>query len=179
MNLLFALLVFSAFGTFLLYKTARGQHVSIASSDDIERLTKPVDLPAFRNLTDPAEENFLRSQLSGKAFARVQRRRMLAAVEYVQRVAWNSAVMIRLGELASAASEPAMAQAGLELKSAALNLRIIALQSETMLYLRAAFPTLQLTPRDIMAGYENLREQVAAVCHLQQPASFSRAMAAL
>jgi len=179
MNLLFALLLFSAFGTFVLYKTARGHHVHISGSEDIERLTKPVDLLAFRNLTDPAEESFLRSQLSGKAFVRVQRKRMLAAVEYVQRVAWNSAVMIRLGELASAAAEPAMARAGVELKSAALNLRIIALRAETMLYLRAAFPALQLTPRDIMAGYENLREHAAAVCELQQPASLSRAMAAL
>ena len=179
MNLLFALLLFSAFGAFLLYKTARGHHVRISGSEDIERLTKPVDLQALRNLTDPAEESFLRSQLPAQAFIRVQRKRMLAAVEYVQRVAWNSAVMIRLGELASAATEPAMVRAGVELKSAALNLRIIALQAETMLYLRAAFPTLQLTPRDIMAGYENLWEQVATICQLQQPASFSRAMASL
>lgn len=179
MNLLFALILFSAFGTFLLYKAARGHHVSISGSEDIERLAKPVDLPALRNLTDPAEENFLRGQLPAKAFIRVHRKRMLVAVEYVQRMAWNSAVMIRLGELASAAAEPEMVRAGAELKSAALNLRILALQAETMLYLRAAFPTLQLTPRDIMAGYENLREQVAAVCQLQQPASLSRAMAAL
>ena len=56
MNLLFLILVFSALSTVLLYKAARGHSVRIESSQDIERLTKPVDLVAFRNLTDPAEE---------------------------------------------------------------------------------------------------------------------------
>jgi hypothetical protein len=179
MNLLFLLLTFSALSTVLLYRAARGHSVRISSSEDIERLTKPVDLVAFRNLTDPAEESFLRSRLPGKAFVRVQRKRMLAAVEYVQHVAWNTAVLIRLGELASAATQPEMVQAGMQLKNAALGLRILALQAEGTLYMRAAFPNLQLQPRDLVAGYEHLREQVAAVCQLQQPGSLAGAMAAL
>jgi hypothetical protein len=179
MNLLFLLVTFSALSTVLLYKAARGHNVRIASSQDLERLTKPVDLVAFRNLTDPAEETFLRGHLPARAFARVQRKRMLAAVEYVQRVAWNTAVLMRLGELASAATEPEMIQAGMQLKTAALGLRILALQAEGTLYMRAMFPNMQLQPRDLVAGYENLREQVAAVCQLQQPASLAGAMAAL
>jgi len=179
MNLLFLLLTFSALSTVLLYKAARGHNVRIASSQDLERLTKPVDLVAFRNLTDPAEETFLRSHLPAGAFARVQRKRMLAAVEYVQRVAWNTAVLMRLGELASAAAEPEMVQAGMQLKTAALGLRILALQAEGTLYMRAMFPNLQLSPRDLVGQYEQLREQVAAVCQLQQPASLAGAMAAL
>jgi len=179
MNLLFLILVFSALSTVLLYKAARGHSVRIESSQDIERLTKPVDLAAFRNLTDPAEETFLRSHLPAKAFVRVQRQRMLAAVDYVQRVAWNTAVLIRLGELASAATQPEMVRAGMELKNAALGLRILALQAEGTLYVRAAFPNLQLTPRDLVGQYEHLREQVAAVCQLQQPASLAGAMASL
>ncbi len=179
MNLLFLLLVFSGLSSVLLYKAMRGHNVRIASSEDIQRLTKPVDLEAFKNLTDPAEESFLRGQLPSRAFAKVQRRRMLAAVEYVQRVAWNTSVLMRLGELASTAPEPAMVRAGAELKTAALTLRILALQAEGTLYVRAAFPNLQLQPRDLVAGYEHLREQVAAVCQLQQPDSLAGAMAAL
>jgi hypothetical protein len=179
MNLLFLLVTFSVLSSVLLYKAARGHNIRIVGAEDIERLTKPVDLVAFRNLTDPGEENFLRGHLPAKAFARVQRRRMLAAVEYVQRVAWNSAVLIRLGELASAATQPEMVQAGMQLKNAALGLRILSLQAEGTLYLRAAFPNLQLSPRDLVGHYENLREQVAAVCQLQQPASLAGAMAAL
>jgi hypothetical protein len=179
MTLLFILLAFTALSGGLLYKAARGHHVAIASSQDIERLTKPVDLAAFRNLTDPAEETFLRSRLPARAFARVQRKRMLAAVEYVERVAWNSAVLIRLGEVASAAAQPEIVRAGMELKTAALGIRILALQAEGTLYMRAIFPNLQLTPRDLVAQYEHLREQVAAVCQLQQPTSLAGAMASL
>jgi hypothetical protein len=179
MTLLLILLTFTALSGGLLYKTARGHHVSVASSEDIERLTKPVDLEAFRNLTDPAEESFLRGRLPAKAFVRLQRQRMLAAVEYVERVAWNSAVLIRLGEVASAASQPEMVKAGMELKTAALGLRILALQAEGTLYMRAMFPNLQLAPRDLVGQYERLREQVAAVCQLQQPASLAGALASL
>jgi hypothetical protein len=179
MTLLFVLLTFTVLSGGLLYKATRGHHVSIASTEDIERLTKPVDLTAFRNLTDPAEETFLRGRLSAGAFAKVQRKRMLAAIEYVERVAWNSAVLMRLGEVASNASQPDIVRAGMELKTAALGLRILALQAEGTLYVRAIFPNLQLTPRDLVAQYEHLREQVAAVCQLQQPASLAGAMASL
>lgn len=179
MDLLFVILLVSGMSGVLLFKAARGHSVRIASSEDIQRLTKPVDLEAFKNLTDAAEETFLRSHLPGKAFAKIQRKRMLAAVEYVQRVTWNTAVLIRLGELASSAAQPEMVQAGMQLKNAALGLRILALQAEGTLYMRAMFPNMQLQPRDLAAGYENLRERVATVCQLQQPGSLAGAMAAL
>src|SRR5260370_5026651 len=140
MNLLFLILVFSALSTVLLYKAARGHSVRIESSQDIERLTKPVDLVAFRNLTDPAEETFLRSHLPAKAFVRVQRQRMLAAVDYAQRVAWHTAVLIRLGELASASTQPAMLRAGTELNNAPLGLLILPFHAEGTLDIRPTFP---------------------------------------
>ena len=81
---------------------AHGNAVGIGIADDLQAFTQPVDLPAFLNLVDPREEQFLRVSLTPQVFRRVQRHRLFAAREYVRRVAKNAAVMVRLGEAAKA-----------------------------------------------------------------------------
>ncbi|MFZ0802262.1 MAG: hypothetical protein WAN70_08850, partial [Terriglobales bacterium] len=50
---------------------------------------RSVDLRAFRNLTDPEEEEYLRLNLPPADFRRIQRERLRAAVEYIRCAAFN------------------------------------------------------------------------------------------
>src|SRR2546425_9222969 len=68
----------------IVFRTAHGSATKIATVDDLEGCTEPIDLPAFLNLLDPAEEEFLRANLSPQVFRRIQRQRLLAAAEYVR-----------------------------------------------------------------------------------------------
>src|SRR5438874_8078651 len=76
----------------------RRHPVEVRSLDDLEGATRPIDLPAFRNLLDPAEEHFLRQRLSAKDFKEVNELRMRAALEYLGRVAHNASLLLQLGE---------------------------------------------------------------------------------
>src|SRR5688500_8471474 len=84
----------------LLWRATRARSVDVSGLDDLEGKTQPVDLAAFRNLTDPEEEAFLRENLDAADLRRVQRARLRAALEYVRRANQNAAVLLKLGELA-------------------------------------------------------------------------------
>ena len=53
----------------LLYVEAR-RHGAVNRLEDLSGRTRPVDLEAFRNLVDPEEENFLRSQFAARRIPR-------------------------------------------------------------------------------------------------------------
>ncbi len=63
-----------------LFWAARGRSKAIADVRDLSLQTRPVDVAAFRNLIDPAEEDFLRANLALEVFRRVQRQRTRAAI---------------------------------------------------------------------------------------------------
>lgn len=59
---------------------------------------RAVDVEAFRNLVDPDEEEFLRTNLPPAEFRRIQRERLRAAVEYVSCAAQNAAILLRVAD---------------------------------------------------------------------------------
>src|SRR5437868_4033316 len=64
-----------------------------------------VDLEAFLNLVDPAEELYLKSHLPGKTYAAVRRARIRAILAYLQEVSDNAAIMILHAEQAITAAD--------------------------------------------------------------------------
>src|SRR5271168_4481352 len=74
--------------------------------------TRPIDIEAFRNLTSPAEDEYLRRRLPPAQFRLVRRRRLLAMAAYVHVAASNAAVLVRVGEAALAGGDPRLADAG-------------------------------------------------------------------
>src|SRR5438876_8871088 len=57
-----------------------------------------VDLEAFRNLTDPSEEAFLRQRLTPAEFRKVQRVRLRAATLYVSALSENVGALLQLAQ---------------------------------------------------------------------------------
>jgi hypothetical protein len=179
MTLTLILIAFSAALVLVMLWAARGHHRRIRGPQELGGLTQPVDLAAFRNLVDPAEEAYLREHLSGRTFREVQRQRMRAALEYVRRTASNAAILLRLGEAARQDQDPAVAIAGRELVNSALRLRVNALLAIGVLYVRIALPGTRVSVGRVIEIYETLTEGVVRLTRLQDPAYTARISAVL
>ena len=163
----------------LLLWVARGQSSTVENLDELPGRTQPVDLAAFRNLIDDAEEEFLRGQLPPKEFRRLQRQRLRAALEYVKRAAQNAAILVRLGEAARRSRDPEVAQAGQELVNNALRLRLYALLAEGKLRARILLPGARLSSAPLLDRYQHLTDAVARLSRAQKPSFTGRITAAL
>ena len=130
---------------------------------------RTVDVDAFRNLIDPAEEDFLRTRLPADGFRRIQRERLWAAMEYVQGAADNAAVLIRLAEVARRGPDAAGAEAAEKLIASAIQLRWYAFQALARLYVGLIFPGGCAVSAGVAERYESLRRQVVML-GLQHPA---------
>ena len=163
----------------VLLLAVRGQGVAVCNLLDLEGRTQPVDLEAFRNLTDPREEQYLKEQLEPAEFRAVQRERMRVALGYVRRVAHNASILLRLGEAARRNTEPEVARAAGGLVESALRLRFYALLAVGLLRARMLVPDVSWSPARMAADYQGLRDHVARLSRLQVPAEAGRISAAL
>jgi hypothetical protein len=163
-TLIFVLFALLALGIFLVRVPG-----SVRNRGDESPQLKPVDLDAFRNLVDPAEEQFLRTNLPAAEFRTIQRQRMRAAVDYVAGVSYNSAVLLRLGLAARRSPEPQVAEAGRRLMDNALRLRVFSLLATGKLYARIAWPGATWEPAGIMNHYQEMNDWAALLSRLQRP----------
>jgi hypothetical protein len=129
---------------------------------------RSVDLRAFRNLMDPEEEEYLRLRLPPAEFRRIQRERLRAAVEYIQCAASNAAVLMHLAETARRSSDPATAQAAIQLIDNAIRLRTYAFRAIPKLYLGMIFPGRRISSGRVAESYELMTRQVVLL-GLQYP----------
>jgi hypothetical protein len=153
-----------------LLRLAKGRAVDIKSPDDLRSHIRPVDVQAFRNLTNPNEEEFLHAHLSPSEFRTVQRARLRAALEYVFCVANNAAVLIRMAEDARHSADPSVAEAGQKLADSALRLRLFAFQASAKLYLAMIYPTGRTPSYDIAEQYERMTRQGILLGRMRFPA---------
>lgn len=179
MMLTLTLLAFALITAVVLLSVARGQARPIASAEELPSALKPMDVEAFRNLTDSAEERYLKERLPRKEFRRLQRERMLAAIEYVRRAAHNSAILLRVGEAAQQSPAPEVARAAEELASTAMQLRINSLLALGLLYARYLAPEARIGMARQVAAYERMRVHTVTFSMLHMPGFASRIEAAL
>ncbi len=135
--LLFVLVVF--FLSFAVL-AARGFVGNLRSVEDIGTHIRPVNVAALENLLDPGQDAYLARNLNARDLRALRRERALVAMEYVARIAKNSAYFMRAGVLAMRSSDPAMVAAGRQLVNPALQTRLIALRAWTALAFQAMFP---------------------------------------
>lgn len=150
-----------------LVRLARGQRSKTRGEEDLTGRIQPVDIEAFRNLIDPKEERFLRSNLSPAEFRKVQRERLRAAIEYVSCAARNATVLVGIGEAARQSADPAIAEAGEKLVDSAIRLRLFSLQAIAKLYVGMILPGVRLTPVGLAENYEQLTGQVRVLSRLE------------
>ncbi len=148
---------------------ARSQaSVSKALENPAEHI-RAVDVEAFRNLIDPDEEEFLRTNLRPAEFRRIQRERLRAAVEYVSCAAQNAAILVRVADAGRRSPDPATAEAAEKLVDNAVRLRLYAFQAIPRLYLGMILPGSRISPARIAESYEQMTRQVVLLGCLQYP----------
>jgi hypothetical protein len=155
-------------------------HRPVPGLQALEEYTRPVDLAAFRNLIDPAEEDYLREHLPPGKFHTVQRQRLRAALGYVESTAYNAAILLRVGEAACHDPNPEVAAAASELVNSALRLGTNARLATLVLYGRLLLPDARIpVGRRVTDTYENLTQGLVRLTRLQDPASAARISAAV
>lgn len=122
------------------------------------RSIQPVDLQAFRTLSERDDEFFLREKLRGRTFRRLKRERIRVTLGYVNRISGNAAVVMRMGQEARVNADPAVAEAAAQVLEMATRLRMQCLMATAKLSAEFAMPSLQLTPAVLVPAYQNLRE---------------------
>jgi len=173
------LIAFALVTAGLLIRAIRRRRGPVPDLSALDAYTRPVDLPAFRNLIDPAEEDYLRQRLPGGQFRALQRERAHAALDYVRRTAYNGALLLRVGEAASHDQDPEVAAAARALMNDALRLRMNAMLAMVVLYGRMAMPGARISVGRVTDIYENLTQGLVRLTRLQDPAHAARVSAAV
>ena len=119
--------LFAAGALLVLWIAVRTHQLDKVSADELPRLLRPMDLEAFLNLVDPAEDEFLERELPRHQLSRIRKERLRAVLEYLGRARHNAAILLRMGEATQHSPERELAMQGVQLVSAALRFRSYAM----------------------------------------------------
>jgi hypothetical protein len=142
--------------------------LQISSGTGLAGQIQPVDVEAFRNLVDPAEDDYLRRRLPAAEFRIVRRQRLRAMAAYVQVAGRNAAVLVRIGQ-AAMTGDSQTADAARRLVNSALMLRRNAAFALLRIYIALAWPNSGLAAVPVLHGYERLNGAAMLLGRLQNP----------
>jgi hypothetical protein len=170
MNLAIVLVIIALLALAVILSVAISRTWQSRKSGRLSVTIRPIDVKAFRNLTDPAEDDYLRRRLPPGAFRVVRRERLRAMAAYVRVAANNAAVLIAVGQAALAGGDPRVVQAAHKLVNDALLLRRNATLAQARIYLALAWPNSGLAAVRVADRYEQLSGSAMLLGRLQNPA---------
>jgi hypothetical protein len=171
MSLAIVLVVVAALSLVVIFLFARSRSLQISEGASLAGRIQPIDVEAFRNLIDPAEDEYLRRRLSGTEFRTVQRKRLRAMAAYVWTAGQNAGVLVRIGQHALAASDAQTVEAARQLVDNALLLRRNATFALLRIYVALAWPNSGLAAGQVLSGYERVNGSAMLLGRLQNPAA--------
>lgn len=107
---------------------------------------RSLDIEAFRNLLDPSEEAFLRSNLPPGKFRDIKRQRAWAALIYTWEAGRAAKALAMVGHAAQRSSNPAIVASGFQAAENALRLRLQTVRAGFYLLGEVLRPGLQSKP---------------------------------
>ena len=110
---------------------------------DVEKAVqafRSLDIEAFRNLVDSAEEAFLRDNLSPRKFREVKRQRAWAALLYAWEAGRAARALANVGQAAQRSSDPKIAASGVQVAENAYRLRLLTIGASFHLLTRILLP---------------------------------------
>jgi hypothetical protein len=133
-----------------------------------------IDVEAFRNLINPAEDEYLRRRLSPAACRTVRLARLRAMAAYVQVAGSNAAVLMRVGEAALAGGDPRLAEAAGQLVNDAILLRRNTTLALVRIYVAMVWPSSEFAALRVVDRYERLSGSAMLLGRLQNPSASVR-----
>jgi hypothetical protein len=174
MILAIILIVAAASGLAVILGITVSRSLQAAAKPGLAGQIQPIDIEAFRNLVDPAEDAYLRRWLPASEFRAVRRERLRATVAYIQVAGRNAAILIRVGQAAVAAGDAPTAEAARQLVNDALLLRRNATFALLRIYVALAWPYAGFAAAPILDGYRHLNSSAMLLGRLQNPSAVVR-----
>ena len=170
MNLAIVIVVAAALALGIILRLAVSQSLQAKRSTGLAVSIRPIDIEAFRNLINPAEDDYLRRRLPANRFRAVRRERLRAMAAYVHVAASNAVVLVRVGEAAVASGDARVAGAARQLVNDALVLRRNTTVALARIYLALAWPNSGFAAVRVVERYEQLSGAAMLLGRLQNPA---------
>jgi hypothetical protein len=103
---------------------------------------RSLDIEAFRNLVDPAEEVFLRHHLQPNKFRKIKRQRAWAALLYAWEAGRAATALAKVGQAAQRSLDPEVAASGVHVTENAFRLRLQSVRVSFRLLIEVLLPGL-------------------------------------
>ncbi|MGA8272240.1 MAG: hypothetical protein WB919_11830 [Candidatus Sulfotelmatobacter sp.] len=174
MNLAVILIIAAVVVLGIVVRLAVAQSLQGKRSASLAAAVRPIDIEAFRNLINPAEDEYLRRCLPPARFRSVRRARLRAMAAYVQVASRNASVLMRLGESALASGDPRIGEAAQQLINHALLLRRNTTIALVRIYIALAYPKSGFAALRVVDRYEQLSGSAMLLGRLQNPAATVR-----
>lgn len=171
MTLAIFLVVVAVVSLAFILRTAVSRSLQPSHRDGGPGQIEPIDVEAFRNLTNPAEDEYLRLRLPASEFRAVRRERLLAMAAYVKTAGRNAAVVSRLAQGAVAAQDSRAAEAARQLVDDAALLRQNAFIALFRIRVAIAWPNSRFAAAPVLSGYERLSGRAMLLGRLQNPST--------
>jgi hypothetical protein len=169
MNLGIILVVAAAVALGIILRLAVTGSLQARGNSGLVATVRPIDVEAFRNLINPAEDDYLRRRLPPTQFRLVRRERLRAMAAYVQVAANNAAVLVRIGQAALASADPRVLGAAQQVVNDALLLRRNTTVALARIYLALAWPNSGFAAVRVVDRYEQLSGAAMLLGRLQNP----------
>ena len=159
MTVLVTLLILAAAASGILLWILRSGGGLVGRNAELQALSSD----AFARLLDESDEFYIRQNLPAGTYRLVRRKRIRAAMDYTSRAWSNAAVLLSLGERARKSPDSATALQGERLVELAIRLRLVSFTALCRFRLALVFPSLPLRGDFVVASYNELCRQAAAV----------------
>jgi hypothetical protein len=169
MSLAIVLVIAAVFALATILSVAVTQSLQVRGSAGLTGTIRPIDVEAFRNLINPAEDEYLRRCLPAGQFRVVRRERLRAMAAYVHVAANNAAVLVRVGQAALASGDMRVAEAAHDLVNDALLLRRNCTLALARIYMALAWPYSGFAAVRVVERYERLSGAAMLLGRLQNP----------
>ncbi len=170
MTLAIVLVIAAVLSLVLILRITVSRSLQVSGDSSLAGHLQPIDVEAFRNLVDPAEDDYLRRRLSPRQFRLVRRERLRATVAYVQVAGRNAALLVRIGTIAMEGGNEQIAAAAQSLVNDALLLRRNATYAILKIYIARALPNWDLSGSPVLNSYERITTSAMLLGRLQNPA---------
>jgi hypothetical protein len=170
MNLALVLVTAAAAALGIILCLAVTQSLQIKKISSLNPSICPIDVEAFRNLSNPAEDEYLRLRLPPAEFRTVRRERLRAMAAYIQLAGANAAVLVRIGQVALASGDSRISGAAQQLVNDALLLRRNTTIALVWIYAALAWPNSRFAAVRVADRYEQVSGSAMLLGRLQNPA---------
>ncbi len=171
MNLAFVLVFAAVVALGIIVRLAVSRSLPAKLNSSLATTIRPIDVEAFSNLINPAEDDYLRRRLPPAEFRSVRRARLRAIAAYVRVAGRNAGALVRVGESALASGNPQVAESAQRLLNDALLLRRNATVALARIYIALAWPNSGVAAVRVVDRYERLSGSAMLLGRLQNPAT--------